>query len=273
MGFRKNKGTMLKIALTLHTEKLDADNVWYQVEGMLSFLQKRHIPASFFCTAPTHAYYRNQPYFSETKWINRINQLAQQGHSIQQHTHFYAPDGTKTGDFTLMNVEKRLTEDYEWLQRQKFTPTGFVGGGWTINLDIVRFLARYNYRYDCSARTFSLDYLKDRDQALQIQQPCLFNFQDYALLELPTSTSVATFMKSLYPFSGAKIYVDVPHSEPYALIYLHDYDLLNPKFRIALRVALSWYYRRGCKFLTTDELADIVSRGELSYQVLDDSRC
>lgn len=43
---------MLKIALTLHTEKLDADNVWYQVEGMLSFLQKRHIPASFFVPRP-----------------------------------------------------------------------------------------------------------------------------------------------------------------------------------------------------------------------------
>jgi predicted deacetylase len=119
---------------------------------MLVFLEQHHIQATFFCVAPVHAYYKNQPHFSEAKWVDRLNEIAKRGHSIEQHTHFYGSEGKKS-DTSPENLCRRLAEDRQWLRSQGFTPVGFVGGGWTIGSEVFQFLLTHNYKYDCSARS------------------------------------------------------------------------------------------------------------------------
>jgi hypothetical protein len=87
--------------------------------------------------------------------------------------------------------------------------------------------------------------------------------------EAPTTAPVINVAYSLLPFSGRKIHIDVKHWGRYAMIYLHDYDLLNPKFRITLRAALHWYRIRGRRFMTVDTLYEGLSSVHLPAHVLE----
>ena len=260
----------MRIALTFHAERLDTDEVWRRVSQVLARLERHGVQATFFCVAPVHPYYRNRPDFSEAKWVGRINEIAERGHAIGQHTHFYGVGEEKTRDVAPENLHKRLDEDRRWLQAQGFVPTGFIGGGWTISADVFRFLLAHDYKYDCSAHSFDLAYLKGRGRALPAQHPFLLGAGSDSLLEIPTTAPIANAVCSLLPFSGQKTYLDVQSWGRYALIYLHDYDLLNPKFRVALRVAFHWYRIRGEEFVTVDQLREELSGIHLPMHTLEE---
>jgi peptidoglycan/xylan/chitin deacetylase (PgdA/CDA1 family) len=261
----------LRVTLTFHAERLGTDEVWLQVSQVLAHLERYGIQATFFCVAPVHPYYRNQPSFSEATWAGRINEIAKRGHVIGQHTHFYnAGRQEKTVDVASENMYKRLEEDRHWLQMQGFVPTGFVGGGWTISADIFRFLLMHDYQYDCSAHSFDLAYLKGRGQSLSVQHPFLLCAGGDSLLEIPTTASIINAVRGLLPLSGQKNHLDVKSWGRYTLIYLHDYDLLNLKFRAALRLALQWYRIRGEEFVSMGQLHEKLSGTHLPVHTLEE---
>ena len=260
----------MTFALTVHTERLSSDEVWGYVRRMLALWEQHGIQATFFCVAPVHPYYRSQPGFSEARWARRIDEIAGRGHAIGQHTHFYGAEG-KTWDVSAENLHERLDEDRRWLQAQGLAPAGFVGGGWTINAGVFRFLLAHGYRYDCSARSFSLAYLEGRGQTMVAQHPFWVDAGRLRLLEIPSTAPVIHLAYSLLPFAGQRTCVDVPRWGKYTLIYLHDYDLLNPRFRVVLCMALHLLRLRHAEWVTVDVLCDALSGIGLPVRTLEEA--
>ena len=260
----------MRVALTFHAEKLSADDVWGRVDRVLGALGRHGVQATFFCVAPVHPYYRNQPGFAEAKWAGRLAEIARRGHAIGQHTHFYSTEGKKL-DVSTENLHKRLDEDRRWVEARGFAPAGFVGGGWTINSDVFRFLLAHGYRYDCSARSFSLAYLEGRGQTMMAQHPFWLEAGNARLLEIPSTAPLAHLVYNLLPFARRRTCVDVAGWGRYTLVYLHDYDLLNPRYRLMLYLALHWYWFRHTEFVTVDALCDALSGSGLLARTLEEA--
>ena len=222
---------MRRLCLSFHTERLHDDQLWEKIKNVVALLEKYKIRAVWFSINPTFAVYQ-QMGFNEKKWRGRLRYLAQHGQIIEQHTHFYK---TRKSDYDLSaaHVKKRLTEDRDWLEDQGYKIKGFVSGTWVINSDIVEALADLGYQYDCSARTFGLNYLKHRNNQMVINCPQKFN----SLWEIPTTTPVK---KAFFQFGDCQ------------LIYLHDYDLDNFLINGLLKTFI--WFNRQTKFVAPLDL-------------------
>ena len=222
---------MKRLCLSFHTERLHDDKLWEKIKSIVTILERYKIQAVWFSINPAFVAYQ-QMGFSVEKWRERLRYLAEHGQIIEQHTHFYK---TRKGDcdLSIAHIKKRLTEDRGWLEGQGYKIKGFVSGTWVINKDILEALVDLGYQYDCSARTFSLNYLRNRSNQMTILRPEKFN----SLWEIPTTTPLK---KALFK------------SNDHQIIYLHDYDLGNFLINGLLKTFI-WFNRRA-KFVAPIDL-------------------
>ena len=100
--------------LAIHTERLHDDRVWNRIQDFLSHCKRHHIFATWFSINPTFVGYQ-ATVFDEEKWKKRLKIIAEAGHSIEQHTHFYrGKPGLPLGegyDLSPENIRIRLQED------------------------------------------------------------------------------------------------------------------------------------------------------------------
>lgn len=255
------------VCITFHTEQLHSDRLWSRLAEIVNFFNAQAIKATFFSIAPLHPVYREQPGFSEGKWIERLNRLAQSGHLIEQHTHFYG-EREKKSALSYDNLRKRLEEDKHWLERHGFPIQGFVGGAWVINEKVFRLLIENGYQYDCTARNFELEYLRRRGDHLLASQPFKVLSGTSSLLEMPTTASVKKMLLSFLPFASHKPYLVGGENTRFCIVYLHDYDLTRAMVGNALKLGIHWLKAKGGKFMTTRELYRILRVLQLEERVL-----
>jgi len=256
------------VCITLHTEKLHSDGLWSRLADVVNFLDAQAIKATFFSIAPLHPVYREQPGFSEGKWVERLSHLHHNGHLIEQHTHFYG-EREKKGDLSYDNLRKRLEEDKDWLEQHGFPIQGFVGGAWVINEEVFRLLIENGYKYDCTARSFEFGYLQGRGDQLIASKPLKVLSRTNSLLEMPTTASVKNVLLSFLPFPSYKPYLVGGGEVQFCIIYLHDYDLAKITVRNALRLGIHWLKAtKGGEFITTRELYRILDAVQLEERVL-----
>lgn len=126
-------------ALAIHTEKIHDDRVWARLRRLLEVMRQRGHRATFF-VYPFRAVVAG----CEDAALKRVQALAEAGHEIAQHTHFYLGDRIdkpgKITDLSPENIRNCLERDYKWLARIK-PPYGFTSGGWAVTESLYPTLA------------------------------------------------------------------------------------------------------------------------------------
>ena len=197
----------MKICLSFHTERLHDDKTWSQIKWLVELLNKFNIRAVWFSVNPTFFLYKEMG-FDEKKWIERLKYLSSHNQKIEQHTTFYFKNKQEC-NLEPNYIRKRLLEDKKWLENHGHCISGFVSGTWIINNDVINALNELNYKYDCTARMFNLNYLKNNPNQMIINNPIKIG----NIWEIPTTAPVK--------------YIFFKSKSNYKIAYLHDYDLNN----------------------------------------------
>ena len=229
-------------ALTLHAEMLHRDKVWGVVDQLAHRAARRGARLTFFV----------HPFWALVDGADiaaRVVRLAGLGHEIGQHTHYYDArtgrvPGHKAGDLDPCNVVRRLEEDHGGLRRAGISPRGFVSGAWVVPDGLADWLAGRGFHYDCSLRTYAPP--SNLPDAAPAGLPCVLRG---GLLEVPTTAPLRRAI-GLTPRS-----VRLGDLE-YQLVYCHDYDLLDPRKRAALRCLLLALPLRGWRLVGAGEIAE-----------------
>jgi peptidoglycan/xylan/chitin deacetylase (PgdA/CDA1 family) len=237
--------------LTVHAERLERDPVWDAVRRALDRIEPHGVHVTFF----VHPFGAIR---AEIDIADRIKELAERGHEIAQHTHFYAEyDETEAGvrkrtDLAPTVIESSLARDRDYLLEAGFTPRGFVSGGWAIHTAIFEWLEAHGYSYDCSYRTYRLPYESGHSRdGYDVDGP----FRMGSLLEVPTSSSLKDeVMAAPWAGSGAVAVGDVK----YRLSYLHDDDLLERRKFLSLTRLRGLRLGGRVRHVTADALAGVL---------------
>jgi hypothetical protein len=142
----------------------------------------------------------------EDVWLRRVRPAAERA-PLGLHTHWTSPTHARPsgGD-----PAARVRREAEWLRSRGLEPAYFCGGGWYTD-DAVRAAVAELGLVDCTPRTGS-----PSDGIL------------------PTTHSLGALARAvLRPLP------------PYLHAYFHDYDLLDPRRRLALTVSLEVLGRRA----------------------------
>jgi hypothetical protein len=227
--------------LAFHAEKLHDDRVWRLVERVALRMAVKDIRATFFV-------YPFRAQVCGKDITERVRRLAELGHEIGQHTHFYAgkriekPD--KADDLSEANIVHCLHRDFETLRKTGFPPKGFTAGGWFVNPTVLDRLVELGFVYDCSAQfpkprgSFNSPYNR------WLRSPEVHTNAHGGLICLPTTCSLGEWFKW-----GRKVRTEGKVS--YQLIYLHDYDLLSFRSRLLLSCLFNISTRQDLKPLAT----------------------
>jgi hypothetical protein len=243
----------LRSTLSFHAERLEDDAVWTRVRKVLDLVGSRGGRVTLFV----------EPLSARLKGVDleeRLEWAASGGHEVALHTHFYqllgspgATTGYRKGEQpTDEDVTRCLDEGLAYLECRGFRPRGFVSGAWAIAPRAFDWLAQHDFIYDCSFRTFPLKYHNPGARAGDdASSPSRIG----GLLELPTTGSAAVALaSSVAPWVHAS---QVTGSTPYRHVYLHDYDLMRPRWWAALHAYVRLPATR--RLITALELAEDVS--------------
>jgi peptidoglycan/xylan/chitin deacetylase (PgdA/CDA1 family) len=230
---------------------LHDDKVWQCLQIALRELDKKNVKATFLV-------YPFRSIIAGKDITERVKELAERGHEIGQHTHFYVgmktdrPD--KRNDLSDSNIRACITRDYQWLKDCGVEPKGFCAGAWLMTEAVLEALAELGFLYDCSARlphfrmNFEMPHLWSESAQVRV-------FNGYPLVLLPT-TNVITIFEYLHPKRQRQRALMV-NSIDYHLIYNHDYDLLKWKVRMGLLVWIGMVQNIN----TAQQLAEIYLKG------------
>jgi peptidoglycan/xylan/chitin deacetylase (PgdA/CDA1 family) len=211
-------------ALCLHTEHLHDDRVWRRMQTALDELDKRKLKITFLV-------YPLRSIAAGRDVRARVQELAERGHEVGQHTHFYVGQVTerpdKRSDLSDKNVRECILRDYLWLTDAGSEPKGFCAGNFMMTETAFETLAELGFAYDCSARlpwerkNFELPY--PWLEAAQVR-----NYGGRRLALLP-NTEYLTLPQFLDPRRRNRRAALVNGGSEYQLIMNHDYDLLHWK--------------------------------------------
>ena len=238
---------MIERALCLHVELLHDDRVWRRMQLALAELDKRNLKITFLV-------YPLRSIAAGYDIADRVRQIAEQGHEVGQHTHFYVGEVTerpnKQSDLSDRNVRACIARDYAWLRQCGIEPKGFCGGNFMMTETAFATLAEFGFTYDCSAR------LPWERKNFEMPHPWLDGarvreFGGRSLVLLP-NTEYLTLPQFLNPRRRNRRAPLVNGNHDYQLIMNHDYDLLHWKV---------WYgflghLRSRPKMKTVRELAE-----------------
>ena len=156
----------------------------------------------------------------------------------------------KGSPLTARDIQRCLSETFEYLHERGHRPKGFVSGTWLVLDPIFEWLASNGFDYDCTLRTYAPAGPYSRllpDTVCPSPRPLL------DLIEIPTTSFFKRYVRDkilLHPRS-----VRVADLQ-YDLYFLHDYDLVNRSKRVVLRVLAK--LERSAENLTVQELADLI---------------
>ena len=235
-------------SLCLHTEKLHDDRVWRRLQSALDELDRRHRKITFLV-------YPLRSIAAGRNIRQRVAELAERGHEVGQHTHFYVGSVTerphKRSDLSDRNVRECITRDYHWLKECGTQPQGFCAGNFMMTETAFETLAELGFLYDCSAR---LPWERNNFEAPHpwLEGAEVREFNGRALVLLP-NTEYLTLPQFLLPHRRNRKARLTLERGFYQLVINHDYDLLNWKV---------WYgflgqLRRKQEMKTVGHLAEL----------------
>jgi hypothetical protein len=141
----------------------------------------------------------------EERWLERARSAAARA-PLGLHTHWTSPTHARP---TGGDPAERVRREAAWMRERGLEPTFFCGGGWYTD-DAVRAAVVELGLVDCTAR-------------VGVPAPGI----------LPTTHSVGALARAV-----------LGRLPSYVHAYFHDYDLLDPRRRLALDVALALLGRR-----------------------------
>ena len=213
---------MMLTALAFHAEKLHDDLVYQRVKRIAEWLSRFGKQATFF-VYPFRAEVVNQT----SKVIDRVKYLAELGHEIGQHTHFYAGKNInktyKRNDLSKENIRNCIRRDFLVLKKVVYIQRVFSAEAWIVNEIVLSTLIELGFFYDCSAR-FQKDKntqnFKKNLNHMWLSKPKLWTNEKGQLVLLPTTCSLGEWFRG-----GWRRYTN--GNVLYRIVYLHDYDLLS----------------------------------------------
>jgi hypothetical protein len=223
--------------VSCHVERPLDDAVWSAFERLL---ERR--PAGFVVTPllrPPHLAAGED----EGLWLERARragELAPLGH----HTHWGGP--TQARPSQAVDAAELVRGEIEWLRARGLAPRWFCGGGWYLDAPVAETLAAFDY-VDCSATTFRQSYLDEDAPRLQLPGPRRVRLPSgSSLLELPATHSLGMLGRDLLRLRG------------FVHLHFHDWELVDPRRALALRVLLRALRLRR-KPLGIDALTDLAA--------------
>ena len=219
----------------MHAERLHDPDVWRRVVRTLT---ASRMPWTVF-VEPLDARIRGIDLRPQLDWFG------EHGHEVALHVHhrpLHGAAGHTTGYAKRMTREPALVhrcmdEAAEYLAAAGHAPAGFVSGTWMLLESVFRWLADHGIRYDCTMRTYPHSESRDADEpddpigpptatrAPGIMQLC-------GVLEVPTTASLRQQTRAELPGRTSH----EARRRDYDLFYLHDYDLLDARKRLAVRI-------------------------------------
>jgi hypothetical protein len=165
----------------------------------------------------------------EDRWLARVRPVAARA-PFGVHTHWTSPTHARP---TGGDPAERVRREVAWLRERGLEPTLFAGGGWYIDAAVADVLAELGLA-DCTGTSFRPGYLQAEAARLQAAEPSTLSLPSgRRLVELPATHSLGALARGV---AGR-----LPR---YVHAYFHDTDLLDPRRRAALRVALAALARR-----------------------------
>jgi hypothetical protein len=236
--------------VVLHAERLERDAVWRATRRFLRWVAAAGGRATVF-VHPLSAIE------ARTDLGPRLREIADGGHEIGQHTHFYAPrepgSDAPTTDLSPSVVRGCLERDLAYLRAAGFPPRGFTSGGWAIVPDVSEWLRSNAFDYDSSYRSFDLTYA---NAAAAPGGGSTAAVARDGIVRLPTTASVRVAIEAVLYRRDESLRAP---GFRYDLAYTHDYDLVVARRQIAAH-ALVRAWRSG-PWRTAGELAELVQRG------------
>ena len=210
---------------TLHAERLHDSQVWNRVRHTLD---ASRMPWTVF-VEPLDARIRGIDLRPQLDW------LAEHGHEVAMHVHhrpLHGEPGHTTGYEKRQatagaTVPRCMDEATEYLTRAGHVPVGFVAGTWLLLDSVFEWLACRGFRYDCTMRAYPHTE-PDASDVRSTTTPAITELK--GVVEVPTTASLR--QQTWAELRGRHR----AGSAPYDLFYLHDYDLLDGRKRLAVRI-------------------------------------
>lgn len=226
---------MRPAVVSCHVERLLDDRVW---AGYERFVARR--PGGFEIASlvrpPDPAAAE-----SETVWAERARRLAELG-PLGHHTHF---GGVTQARPEAEGAAARVRREAASFEAAGLAPGFYCGGGWYMDEEVARAVADLGY-VDCSATSYRQSYLAEDAARVSVPAPSWLRLADgRSLLELPATHSVGMLARSVLSHALG---------EPVVHVHFHDWDVLDPRRRLALEAALRLLRLRR-RPLGLDELA------------------
>jgi hypothetical protein len=157
-------------------------------------------------------------------WAGRVRELAALG-PLGHHTHWGGP--TQARPRGQVDAGDRVREEAAAFREAGVEPRFFCGGGWYIDTGVAAAAADLGY-VDCTATAYPLPYLAPEAPRAELEAPAWLRLGDgRRLLELPATRSAGMLLRS-----GGRL------PEPLVHVHFHDWDLLDPRRRLALEAGL-----------------------------------
>jgi hypothetical protein len=238
--------------VSCHVERPLDDAVWARFVA----LQRRR-PGGFRVAALMRP---ADPAFGEDEvvWLERAHEAAALG-PLGHHTHWTAPDHARP-ERGAAGAERVRAEGMR-LRELGLAPTIFCGGGWYTDVDVAEACAELGY-VDCTPRARRPAYLADGERWAWLDGARVVELPSGRTLRaIPTTHSLGDLARALSR-SGLP---ELVHA------YFHDTDLLEPRRRALLRVALPALARRA-HVADLDTLATLLLPGAPSAPWADVTR-
>jgi hypothetical protein len=198
--------------VSCHVEKPHDDRVWARYSA---FARRR--PWGFAITSILRA-----PFDGEDRgvFLERAREAAALG-PLGHHTHWTSPtDARPTGG----DPAARVLEEGRWLRGQGLEPRFFCGGNWYLDEAVLTAVAELGYA-DCTATAWPQAF---RPAAMLDQPAWVVLPGGGRVLELPTTHSLGAVARAL-----------PRRLPPVVHVHFHDYELLEPRRRLALEATLA----------------------------------
>lgn len=243
-------------SVCFHAEMLHDDRVWRLVERALDAMDARGWRVTFLV-------YPLRGVAAGRDARERVKELAERGHEVGQHTHFYLGGEVertrKRTDLSDRNVRACILRDYEWLRECGVEPVGFCAGNFMTTETVFETLAELGFLYDSSSR------LPWERRGYELPQTFadsarVRDFGGRRLVLLP-NTEYLTLAQVLHPARRRRSAALPNGGGRYQLIMNHDYDLLVR----GVRLGLGWRLRRGGVgggVVTARRLAELCLEGD-----------
>lgn len=203
--------------MSCHVERPLDDRVWSRY---LEFVRQR--PGGFAIASLMRPPDTGE---NEGRFVERAREAAALG-PFGHHTHWTSPTHARP---TGGHPAARVVREAEWLRLQGLEARFFCGGGWYTDRDVMEAVAESGYT-DCTATSWRPSYLPAGEPRAALDEPAWIRLPDgRRVLEVPTTHSLGAAAKAIARRRLPR----------HVHVHFHDYELLDRRRTIALKVTLA----------------------------------